>query len=150
MELKITNPPYWVGPFFFKAFVEFLTILLLFDALDFGMQGMWNVCSPTRDRTHIPCLGSWSLSHWTDHQGSPKCTTLKLGSIVFDFQDTQLQNKTFSPKLSKHYKEAGIFGDKCRICISTNNWESVLRAPVRAQIQKVYVAGGLQTIKIHI
>ena len=28
--------------------------------------GMWDLSSPTKDWTHAPCIGSWSLDHWTD------------------------------------------------------------------------------------
>ena len=31
----------------------------------FGPRGMWDLISPTRDGTHIPCIGRQSLNHWT-------------------------------------------------------------------------------------
>ena len=41
--------------FFFKVFIEFVKILLLcFYVLVFWSQGMWDLCSPTRDQT-VPC-----------------------------------------------------------------------------------------------
>ena len=49
----------------FKVFIEFVTILLLFYVLVFWSQGMWDLSSPTRDRTHTPCIGRQSLNHWT-------------------------------------------------------------------------------------
>ena len=49
----------------FNVFTEFFTILLLFYVLDFWLQGMWNLGSPTRDWTHITCLWRKSLNHWT-------------------------------------------------------------------------------------
>ena len=49
----------------FKVFIEFVTILLLFYVLVFWPQGMWDLSSPTRDRTHTPCIGRQSLNHWT-------------------------------------------------------------------------------------
>ena len=42
--------------FFAKIFIEFTTILFLFYALVFWPQGMWDLSSPTRDRT--ACIGS--------------------------------------------------------------------------------------------
>ena len=27
--------------------------------------GIWDLSSPTRDRTHVPCIGTWILDHWT-------------------------------------------------------------------------------------
>ena len=28
-------------------------------------RGMWNLSSQTRDHTHGPCIGRWTLNHWT-------------------------------------------------------------------------------------
>ena len=49
----------------FKIFIEFVTILLLFYVLAFWPWDMWGFSSPTRDQTHMPCIGRWSLNHWT-------------------------------------------------------------------------------------
>ena len=49
----------------FKVFIEFVTILLLFYVLVFWLRGVWDLNSPTRDRTHTPCTGRRSLNHWT-------------------------------------------------------------------------------------
>ena len=48
----------------FKVFIEFVTILLLFYILVFWPGGIWDLSSPTRDRTHTPCIGKRSLNHW--------------------------------------------------------------------------------------
>ena len=48
-----------------KVFIEFVTILLLFCVLVFWPRGMWDLSSPTRDRTRNPCIGRQSLNHWT-------------------------------------------------------------------------------------
>ena len=29
---------------------------------------MWNISSPTRDRTHAPTVEVWSLNHWTTRE----------------------------------------------------------------------------------
>ena len=47
---------------FLKAFIEFVTILLLFYVLIFEM---WDLISSIRVRTCSPCIGMWSLNHWT-------------------------------------------------------------------------------------
>ena len=52
---------------FFKVFIEFFTVLLLFYVLVFWLQGMWNLSCLTRNLTHIPCIRrevshGWSLS----------------------------------------------------------------------------------------
>jgi len=41
----------------FTVCIEFVTILLLFYALVFWPQGMWDLCSSTRDGTCTPCTG---------------------------------------------------------------------------------------------
>ena len=49
----------------FKVFIEFVTILLLLYVLVFWPRGMWDLSSPTRDRTRTSCIGRRSLNHWT-------------------------------------------------------------------------------------
>ena len=41
---------------FLQSLIEFVTILLLFQVM---------VSSQTRDWTCTPCIGRWSLNHWT-------------------------------------------------------------------------------------
>ena len=41
----------------FKVFIEFVTMLFQFYVLLFWRQGMWDLSSPTRDQTHILCIG---------------------------------------------------------------------------------------------
>ena len=50
---------------FFKVFIEFVTILLLFYVLVLWPRGMWDLSCPTRDRTLTLCIGRQSLNHWT-------------------------------------------------------------------------------------
>ena len=38
----------------FKAFIEFVTVWLLFYVLVFWLQGIWTLSSLTRDQTPIP------------------------------------------------------------------------------------------------
>ena len=52
----------------FKVFIKFITILRLFYVsfcFGVGLWGMWDISSPTRDWSHIPCIGGWSPNHWT-------------------------------------------------------------------------------------
>ena len=56
------------GPFL-KSLLIF-TILLLFYVLVFWPWGMWDPNSPTQDGTHTPCIGRWSLNHWTAREVS--------------------------------------------------------------------------------
>ena len=52
----------------FKVFIEFITILLLFYVFFFWSQGTWDLSSPTKDWTCTPCIGKWSLNHWTTRE----------------------------------------------------------------------------------
>ena len=54
---------------FLKAFIEFLTTLLLF-CFGFCLWGMWDLSCPTRDQTHTLCIGGQSLNHWTTREVS--------------------------------------------------------------------------------
>ena len=36
------------------------------------LHDMWNLSSPTRDRTHIPCIARKILNHWTTREVSSK------------------------------------------------------------------------------
>ena len=45
-----------------KVFIECVTILFLFYILAFWLQGMWDLSSLTRDRTHTSCIWRWSLN----------------------------------------------------------------------------------------
>ena len=31
-------------------------------------HGMWDLSSPTRDQTRVPCIGRWILNHWTTRE----------------------------------------------------------------------------------
>ena len=37
---------------------------------------MWNLSSPTRDRTRVPCILRWILYHWTPREGPSTFTLL--------------------------------------------------------------------------
>ena len=50
---------------FLKDFIEFVTILLLFDILIFWPWGIWDLSFPIRDWTHTRYIRRQSLSHWT-------------------------------------------------------------------------------------
>ena len=54
--------------FFFKGFIKFVTILLLFYVLVFWPWGMWDLSSPTRDWTLTSCIGKQSLNHWVTRE----------------------------------------------------------------------------------
>ena len=42
----------------FKIFIEFVIILFLFYVVVFWPRGIWELSSPTNDRTCAPCSGS--------------------------------------------------------------------------------------------
>ena len=58
----------------FKDFIEFTTVLLLFYLLVFWWRDMWDLISPTRNQTHIPCIGRQNLNHWTTREVSEPWT----------------------------------------------------------------------------
>ena len=62
-----------------KVFIDFVTILLLFYVLVFWPRGLWDLSSPTRDRTHTIYIGRQSLNYWTTRE-VPKCFSK---SIIF-------------------------------------------------------------------
>ena len=76
---------FWCGPFL--KLIEFVTILLLllmfwvgfFFFFFFWPWGMWNLGSLMRDQTCTPCLGRWSLNHWTA-QEVPRSYKLRIPS----------------------------------------------------------------------
>ena len=70
------QPAMMVASFFFFKLIFFdvhpflnsigsVTILLLLYVLVFWLWNKWDLRSPTRDQTYIPCIGRWSLNHWT-------------------------------------------------------------------------------------
>ena len=44
------------------------SLLLKFLIFSASPWGMWYLSSPTRDWTHNPCSGRWSLNHWTTRE----------------------------------------------------------------------------------
>ena len=52
----------------FNMFIEYVTLLLLFYVLVFCLQGTWDLSSPIWDQTLTPCIGRWSLHHWTTRE----------------------------------------------------------------------------------
>ena len=65
----------------FKVFIEFVTILLMSYILVFWPWGVWDLSSPSRDRTPTPCIRRWSLSHWTTRE-VPKVHIILRGRAV--------------------------------------------------------------------
>ena len=61
--------------FFFKVFIECVTILLLFYVLDFCQSGQRDLSSLTRDWKHISCIGKKSPNHWSTREVSSSLLT---------------------------------------------------------------------------
>ena len=55
----------------FKAFIECVTVLLLFYVSVFWPRGMWNLSFRIRDGTHISWIGRQSLNRWTTTREVP-------------------------------------------------------------------------------
>ena len=65
----------------FKVFIELVTILLLFNVLVFWPRRVWDLRSPTRDRTCKPL--PWRVkSQPPDHQGHPHFNHFKVQHSV--------------------------------------------------------------------
>ena len=58
---------FWRGSFF-KDFIEFAAILLLFYFFGFWLQGIWDLSFLTRDRTCTFYTRRWSFNHWTTRE----------------------------------------------------------------------------------
>ena len=52
----------------FKVFIEFVTTLLLFYVLFFGPKARGVLTPWPWIKTHSPCIGKWSLNHWTSRE----------------------------------------------------------------------------------
>ena len=71
----------------FKVFIDFVTALSLFYVLFLWPRGMWGLSFPTRDQTCTPCIGWWSLNHWTTRKVS-----LNLNQGIFSFSCLAILN----------------------------------------------------------
>ena len=54
-----------------KVFIKFVMALLLFYALVFWPQGMWDLSCPINDQTCTTCIRRRSLNHWTTREVPP-------------------------------------------------------------------------------
>ena len=48
-------------------------------------EGIWDLSSPTRDQTCIPCIGRQILNHWTTREVPSMRTFKKLSSNILSF-----------------------------------------------------------------
>ena len=71
---------FWCGPSL-KSLLNMLQYCFCFMFLVFWPQRMWNLSFPTRDRTCTPCIGRWSLNHWTARE-VPVCLINNLKYIA--------------------------------------------------------------------
>ena len=98
----------------FKVFIEFVTLLLLFYVLVFWPRGIWDLSSPTRDRTHTPCIGRQSLNQWTAREVSRYPHTapgIKMGEQLVEFGGQHLCFLScFGPELLLLLKADGNMG----------------------------------------
>ena len=61
MYFSVCKCFFWCG-----SFLNYLFNLLQYClCFVFWPQDMWDFSSPTRDWTCIPCIGRWSLNHWS-------------------------------------------------------------------------------------
>ena len=63
-----------VLPPFLKSLLNLLQYCFCFMfCFSFLAGGMWDLSSPTWDRTHTLCLGKRSLNHWTSREVPKFC-----------------------------------------------------------------------------
>ena len=94
----------------FLVFIEFVTIPLMFYVLFFWLPGMWNLSSPTRDRTHNPTVLE-GIVLTTGPPGSPggksqeslslSSTCLPVGFILRWWQRWQPQLQPHTPPIKQ-------------------------------------------------
>ena len=81
---------FWCGPFVkywicysIPSGLCFGGVVFFFFFLVFWPRGMWDLSSPTRDRTHTPCTGRQSFNHWTTRDVPPVLPLAKRFFRVF-------------------------------------------------------------------
>ena len=67
---------------FFKLFKIFFIIFLLFCVSVFVLWGIWDLISPTSDRTHTHWFGRRSLKHWITKEVQCFCLGLDPGILI--------------------------------------------------------------------
>ena len=63
-EMELLYHVVVLGLIFWGAIILFRLFFLIFG----GTWSMWDLSSPTRGWTHDPCIGRWSLNHWTTRE----------------------------------------------------------------------------------
>jgi len=74
-------------------------VILLLQMLP---QGIWDLSSPTRDQTSIPCIARQILNHWTTRQVLPKdwlCQTMTVIASSVQFSHSFLSNSLWLHEL---------------------------------------------------
>ena len=70
---------------FFLLIKSATTLLLLYTFCFFRPWGMWELSSPTRDRTPTSCTGRQSLNHWTTREVPHTLILLAWPLMAFQF-----------------------------------------------------------------
>ena len=87
---------FWCGPFF-KVFIEFVIILLLFYVLSFWPWGMWDLSSLTRSKPTLPALEGEILT--LDCLEVPMCEMLAVHLVCKEIQPDHTREDQTSPHL---------------------------------------------------
>ena len=74
---------------------------------------MWDLSSPTRDRTCVPCIGRWILYHWATRE-VPKVHRLLRHDFCFQTHVTYLGSNDLPTKYSR-------FEDVFPLCAGTSH-----------------------------
>ena len=87
-------------------FIEFVTVLLLFFFF-FEPQSMWDLCSLTRVRTHTPCVGRWSHSHWISREVPNVTPNISIKVILDILQNFAMLSQQYGKGSACHAGDLG-------------------------------------------
>ena len=136
-----------VWPIFFKVFLKlnllqycFWFFFFFFYVLAFWLQGMWDLSSLTRDQTHTPCIGRWSLNHRTAREVPMFDQFLSLERIstlgkisVFVAVNKDFSYVAFAPGIMEGRVRRRFVSDR----LSLQNWRKYIA--FRGQVGKVNI-----------
>ena len=129
----------------FKAFIEFVTILLLFCVLVLWLLDMWDLRSLTRDQTLIPCTGKQGLNHWTMREIPTRNVWLYLLFIAHSFPC--IHSSTHLLYLSFFVFFSTVVCSLQDLCSLTKDWTCTLA--VKAQSPKHWTTKEIPFLSIY-
>ena len=107
---------FWCEPFL-KIFIGFFFLQYCFCFIFwfFWPQGMWDLTSPSGDRTHTRSIARWPLNHWTTSE-VPETILLEHITSVFSPPDNHRGLLTVLIVASRHFIVCRLFLSPCLTC----------------------------------